>query len=122
MHYFDSTPTYLFRSIMIDLHDSLYWSYLKIVVISMTDDLDTATLMAAHFHSCTGGLFWGAVVTPLLLPLQLAGTFSLLGCLISLWHIAAHLRHYYKCVGLSRLLPLNFLSLCRVDLFDDRSM
>ncbi|KAJ1440878.1 organic solute transporter Ostalpha-domain-containing protein, partial [Ochromonadaceae sp. CCMP2298] len=27
---------------------------------------------------------------------QLAGTFTLLGCLISLWHITAHLRHYYK--------------------------
>lgn len=25
-----------------------------------------------------------------------AGTFTLLGCLISLWHLTSHLRHYYK--------------------------
>jgi len=27
---------------------------------------------------------------------QLAGTFTLLSCLISLWHMSSHLRHYYK--------------------------
>ena len=27
---------------------------------------------------------------------QLAGTFTLLSCLISLWHLSSHLRHYYK--------------------------
>ncbi len=27
---------------------------------------------------------------------QLAGTFTLLGCLISMWHLTSHLRHYYK--------------------------
>lgn len=27
---------------------------------------------------------------------QLAGTFTLLGCLISLWHLTSHMRHYFK--------------------------
>jgi hypothetical protein len=27
---------------------------------------------------------------------QLAGTFTLLGSLISMWHLTSHLRHYYK--------------------------
>ncbi len=27
---------------------------------------------------------------------QLAGTFTLIGCLISLWHMTSHLRHYHK--------------------------
>lgn len=26
----------------------------------------------------------------------LVGTFTLIGCLISLWHLTSHLRHYYK--------------------------
>ena len=27
---------------------------------------------------------------------QLAGTFTLIGCLISMWHMTAHLRHFYE--------------------------
>ena len=27
---------------------------------------------------------------------QMAGTFTLIGCLISMWHLTSHLRHYYK--------------------------
>ena len=36
---------------------------------------------------------------PFLLPFfssTFPGTFTLLGCLISLWHLTSHLRHYYK--------------------------